>query len=372
LTTVHLSTAPTWRGGENQVFLLARGLPGHGHTATVIAPRGAPLLERCREAQVPVRELNARGLLGAWRLSRLIRKLRPDILHAHDGHAVIPAKLALHLAGAAGRDVKLVAHRRTIFRLKSRSKYSGRVDCVIAISNAAKAELVKMDIPEKNCRVVYSGIECPKPLPRNAPDVLALRRMLGIQEGAFIIAHAAALTAEKRQADMIDALAKLNARLGAQGVPPKQHAHLVIAGSGPLLEDLQRRAMNLGLNDRYVHFTGFSRELKTLWALADVALFASEAEGLCTALIEAQAAGLPAVVSNVGGMPEVIEDGATGVIFEIGDVDAMARALAALETDSARRLRMGAQASARARAHFSSAAMIDGVAAVYKELKGKA
>lgn len=358
MKSVHISTASTWRGGENQLLLLARELVERGKDALVVAPPGAPLVERCREARVPVRELVVRGALGAWRLSRLIRDEEPEFLHAHDGHAVTPAKIAARLAGKKGMALKLVAHRRTVFPIKGKSKYAGRVDAVIAISNAAKAELLKAGIPEQKIRVVYSGMEFPEV---SETDRALFRRIFReqrkIPQDAFVIAHAAALTAEKRQSDMLAALLKTQ-------------AHLVIAGAGELESELRAKAIALGVHER-VCFTGFQRDLRPFWAASDVALFASEAEGLCTALIEAQGAGLPAVVSRAGGMPEVIEDGVTGVIFEIGDVNAMSGAIEELRADNDRRKNMGAKATERAHALFSARAMVRGVVAVYRELKGK-
>lgn len=328
----------------------------------VAAPRGAPLMERCREAAIPFKELTISGgadVFGAWALSRLIRAERPDIVHAHDGHAVLPAKLALLFAGKIGRGAKLVAHRRTVFRINSRSKYSGRVDRVIAISQAAKETLLTAGVSGEKIRVVYSGMDFQKPLAADSAEANKFRDEFNIPLDAFVIAHAAALTSEKRQRDMLDALA------------PLEKAHLVIAGTGELENDLRAYAAALGIEKR-VSFTGFLKDVGPLWAVSQIAFFASEAEGLCTALIEAQGAGLPAAVTRAGGMAEVVEDGATGVIFEIGNVKQMSSALIALQQDVQRCERLGRNAFVRARALFSARAMSDGVLSVYQELVNEA
>ena len=377
LNTLHLSTARSWRGGENQLLLLAQGLAGRGHQALVLAPRGSPLLERCRDAKLSIRELAIRGgadLFGAWKLARLIRALRPDILHAHDGHAVIPAKLALLLAGNAGRNTRLVAHRRTVFKIKSRSKYAGRVDRVIAISQAARETLLNAGVPAKKISVVHSGMDFPEALAASAPEVQAFRQTLNLPEKSFVIAHAAALTHEKRQCDMLNALQRVNTVLEAEGVAPDQRAVLVLAGTGALEAELRAQTKSLGL-EAHVRFAGFLRDTRPLWACASLALFASEAEGLCTALIDAQGAGVAAAISRAGGMVEVVEAGATGVIFGVGDTDGMSRELLELIPDQARCRdharcrRMGENAALRARALFSARAMVDGVIEIYQALK---
>lgn len=367
MTSVHLSTARSWRGGENQIFLLACGLDALGHHAVVVAPGAARLLARCAAAKIETHSLRVRAewdLYGAWRLAKLLRKLRPDILHLHDGHAILPGKMAAQMSGL--KKLKIVAHRRTVFRLKSKSKYGGRIGRVIAISNAVKDELLAGGIPGEKIRVVYSGIEFPKPLAADADEVRLLRERGAIPADAFVIAHAGALTSEKRQGDIVAAIGLANRALLARGVPG---VHLALAGSGALQSALAESAAKEGCA-QCVHFFDFMPDLRAFWAMASMAAYASEAEGLCTALIEAQGAGLPAAVSKAGGMVEVVEDGETGVMFNIGDTRALSQAILDFRDDDARRRRMGEKAHARARALFSSRSMVEGVAAVYAELKG--
>ncbi|HLX60326.1 MAG TPA: glycosyltransferase family 4 protein [Planctomycetota bacterium] len=357
-TSLHLSTARSWRGGENQIHLLVRGLLTSCERAVVVAPPGSPLLARCVRDKIESHPIHVRAewdIYGAWKLSRLLRKVRPDILHLHDGHAVLPGKMAARMAGL--KNLKLVAHRRTVFKLKSKKKYGGRIDRVIAISRAVKDQLAAAGIPDEKIRVVYSGVEFPALLAADAPEVRALREKHAIPEAAFVLAHAAALTREKRQRDMIAAIAQ------ASGT---KELHLIIAGSGELRSELEAFADTVA--PKRVHFLDFLNDLRPLWSMSSLAIYASEAEGLCTALIEAQGAGLPAIVSRAGGMVEVVEDNETGVIFNVGDTDALSRAILSLHDDPARRLRMGEKARVRARALFSAEAMVEGVAAVYREL----
>ena len=374
LSTLHLSTAHTWRGGENQILLLAQGLVARGHRALVVAPKGAPLLERAHEAGLATRALTLRGELnpaGAWRLARLLREVRPDVLHLHDGHAVLPGQLAAR--ALPGSRLAVIAHRRTSFPLRGRWKYAGRVDKVIAISQAARERVLAAGVAPARVAVVYSGLEFPAPAPREG---LALRRELGLSPEAVLIAHAAALTAEKRTGDLLAAL-----RLCAAGnsgdsldvhavprIPAAPDVHLAIAGSGELEGALRELARRLNVAGR-VHFLGFRRDLRPLWAAAQIAAFSSEAEGLCTALIEAQGAGLPAIVTDAGGMVEVVAAQVTGLVAPVGAIEELAAAFRRLAADAVLREQLGSAARARARKHFSAAAMVENTLRVYREVR---
>src|SRR5687767_9055390 len=174
LYSIHLSTAKSWRGGENQVFLLTRGLLARGQRVLVVAPKGAPLLERCAEAQIPARGIGLRGEidpLATIRLIGILRKERPGILHLHDGHAVLHGQLAGR--ALSRRKLKLVAHRRTAFELKGRWKYTGRMDRIVAISAAVKERLLAAGVPEALIRVVYSGMDFPPKLGKDSTEVKA-------------------------------------------------------------------------------------------------------------------------------------------------------------------------------------------------------
>jgi hypothetical protein len=280
LYSVHLSTARTWRGGENQVWLLAKGLQQREQKVLVLAPPGAPLLERCASAGVPARALGfccELDPLGALKLAILLRRQKPDVLHLHDGHALLPGQLAARCSGLRG--LRVVAHRRTAFDVKGRWKYGPRVDRVIAISAAVRDNLLAAGIPERKIAVVHSGLEfTPGPLEGDAAaqEAAALRERLHVAEGAALVAHAAALTAEKRQLDCIAALARANAILKERRRPG---LHLALAGEGEegerLREEVSRRVLGTE-----VHLLGFMPDLRPLWGASDIALFASEAEGL--------------------------------------------------------------------------------------------
>ncbi|HEY3323987.1 MAG TPA: glycosyltransferase [Planctomycetota bacterium] len=362
LFSVHLSTAKTWRGGEHQILLLVKGLQARGHRVLVVAPKNSPLLQRCEDCDIPTAAIRFRGSLdplATLRLISLLRRQRPDLLHVHDGHGLLPGQLAVR--AFRRNPPHLVAHRRTIFTPRGRWK-DQRLERIIAISQAVRDTLLRSGVPDEKIRVVYSGMEFPAPPSQN--EVQTFKAAHGLPQEGILIAHAAALSSEKRQRDMIEVLAVVNEKL-KRGRKPS--VHLALAGSGDQEAILRAAARDLGVSEQ-VHFLGFVRDLRPFWASATMACYASEAEGLCTALIEAQGCGLPAVATRAGGMAEVVDDGISGVLTEVGDQQMMAQALLALCEDPRLRLRMGQAAGERMRATFSAESMVEGNLNSYREL----
>src|SRR5580765_5277280 len=127
--SLHIDTARTWRGGQNQVLLTVNGLRAIGHRAALVAHPGGELRRRAAEGLelIPIAPRTEMDLSAAWKLSRLVKRLAPDVIHAHDPHGIAMASLALSLgagaAAAAGgaRIPVLVASRRVDFHLKGNS-----------------------------------------------------------------------------------------------------------------------------------------------------------------------------------------------------------------------------------------------------------
>jgi len=160
--SLHIDTARTWRGGQNQVLLTVNGLRAIGHRAALVAHPGGELRRRAAEGLelIPIAPRTEMDLSAAWRLSRVVRRLAPDIIHAHDPHGVAMAALALSIAGASlkPRLPALVASRRVDFHLKgnSFSRWKHRqVDCFIAASEAIRHMLVADGVPEDRTVTVH-------------------------------------------------------------------------------------------------------------------------------------------------------------------------------------------------------------------------
>ena len=164
--SLHIDTARTWRGGQNQVLLTVNGLRAIGHRAALVAHPNGELRRRAEEGLelVPLAPRTEMDLSAAWQLARVVKRLGPDVIHAHDPHGVAMASLALSMgaASAHGRSPALVASRRVDFHLKgnSFSKWKHRqVDCFIAASDAIRRMLVADGVPDEKAVTVHEGID---------------------------------------------------------------------------------------------------------------------------------------------------------------------------------------------------------------------
>src|SRR5450830_1313250 len=163
--SLHVDTARTWRGGQNQVLLTVNGLRAIGQRAAIVAHPDGELRRRAAEGLelIPIAPRTEVDLTAAWRFWRLIKRLAPDIIHAHDPHGVAMASLALSMGSASStRLPALVASRRVDFHLKSnafsRWKYR-QVDCFIAASEAIRQMLVADGVSAERTVTVHEGID---------------------------------------------------------------------------------------------------------------------------------------------------------------------------------------------------------------------
>jgi glycosyltransferase involved in cell wall biosynthesis len=266
-------------------------------------------------------------------LASLMRQYRPDIVHTHEIGT-------LFYAGRAARGVGVprivhTEHGKT-FRGSFRKRVLGRLAAVNAsrffcVSGDVADEVIACRIaPPKRVRVVTNGIDPEKC--RGSADACLLRHELGIPDAAPVIGTVGRLTEIKRQDLLLRGFHQL--RRG------DRDPHLLLVGDGPLLTELQALARNLGIEAR-VHFAGYQAQPERYLHLMDVFALTSRSEGMPLAVLESWAAGVPVVVSNVGGLPEMVDDGRTGLLFPSGEVSALALALQRLIDDPSLSKRMG-------------------------------
>jgi glycosyltransferase involved in cell wall biosynthesis len=360
LTVLHIDTERAWGGGQAQVVELCRFLAGRGHRQLVACPSDGMLSPALAGLGIPLHDLRVRNdidLRAAWRLRRLLRARIFDIVHFHTAraHALAPWLPHRNSRFVASRLMDYPPH----FRPRVRYLYNRCVDGVIAISQAIADVLIGAGVDPEQLRVIHLGIDCG----RFAPDAARreqVRRAWGAAEDVVLFT-AAVLVARKGHDVLLDALAPL---LRA-GLPLRW----VICGEGPLRAQLAAQVAARGLTER-VTFTGFSTEVHHLLSGADVFVLPSRHEGLGIAVMEAMAAGLPAVASRVGGLPEIIVDGETGLLVPPGDAAALAAAIERLARAPAWARALGERGRVRAHSLFSSAAMAAAVERYYYELHG--
>lgn len=358
LRVLHVDSERSWRGGERQVLLLMERQRAAGDEPHLAAPGDSALAERARAEGAPVHAVPMRGtwdLAAAVRLARLHRVLRPHVVHWHAARAHALGAIAARFAPGPVR----VLSRRVDFPVRgslgSRLLYTDPADVILAISEGVRNALRGSGVPDRRIRVVPSGID---PRPFQGPyDRAALRRALGIPDGVVLVLQVAALAPHKSQTDLLKAAALLRDR-----VP---FIRIWIAGEGLLRDTLEREHASLVLGD-FVRFLGFRRDVADLLRAADIFCLSSYLEGMGTSILDAMAAGLPAVATRVGGIPEVVAEGETGLLVPPREPSALADALQTLAGDADRRAKMGERARTRVR-EFSADRTAERTRAIYLE-----
>jgi L-malate glycosyltransferase len=361
--SIHVDTARTWRGGQRQVLLTVLGLRERGHRTVLVAHPDGELASRASEGHDLVR-LAPRAevdLHAAWKLSRIIKDLGPDCVHAHDPHAVALASLAVSFL-TSGRCPHVIASRRVAFHLKgnafSRWKYH-QVDCFIAASNAIRDMLIGDGIDRDRIETVYEGIDLHRVQVEPAANIHA---EFWLPTHAPVVGAVAALTQEKGHKYLIDAAA-----LVVREVPD---ARFVILGEGDLRPTLERQIKELHL-DKHVVLPGFRADVLAFMKSFDVFVMSSLFEGLGTSLLDAMALSKPTVASDTGGIPEVVSHGETGFLVPPRDAHELAAAITKLLKDPERRQRMGRAGLERVTRVFTADEMIERTLAVYRKLDSK-
>ena len=344
---MHVDSGRSWRGGQRQVLLLAMGLHDRGYRTLVVAPAGSPLINRAERAGLPTYRLTLRGewdIRRARELRAVAKEWRADIVHAHDARS---HSISL-LAQLFKRKARLVVTRRVAFPPKRvRFKYGWGVDAFIAISEAVRTAMVTAGVAADRIQVVYSGVPAPQ-----MKQPRTWRRELGWPDDAVLCGIVGAMTREKG----LDSLGAIANRLTPD---VRAQIRLVLLGAkgkgGTTVAGIE------------VFDAGFVTEIHEAVAGLDVLWHPARSEGLGTAVIDAMSLGVPPIAFAVGGIPEVIEDGESGLLVPPGDVGGFATAVTRLVNDDALRARLAAGARKRARI-FDSDAMIERTAEVYNRV----
>lgn len=351
-------TADIRGGGERSLVELMRHAERElGHRITLIAPEG-PLQEEAaartgahrtllpftllRRTTNPLRLAGyaARYALAVRRLRRVLRRLRPDVLHANSAPAALYAGLA-----TVGTGIPVIWHMRDIqppkptFRLVL--PFIGRLSThVVAISAAVKRNVAGFGIPEEKITVVYNAVR-PQP-PGGGEEFRASHR---ISRQAVLFAVVGQMLHRKGQLTAVRALDRIRDR----------DVHLVLCG-GNLDSDYGERVRSevqrLGLDGR-VTFTGFMREPGPVFDAMDVLVVPSNQEPFGRVVVEGMLSGKPLVATRVGGIPELVREGKDALLVRREDAAALAAAMGTLADDPARRASMGRSGREWAEHRFS-------------------
>jgi len=359
IRSLHVDTAETWRGGQNQVLLTVTGLEELGHPAVLVAHAGGELRRRAREGLrfvgfSPKSEFDVHA---GWQLNKVINDVRPDVVHAHDAMGVALAAMAMQMPAHPQPPPLLVASRRVDFHLKrhafSRWKYR-QVDVFIAASNVIAEMLVGDGVPADRIVTVHDGVNVSFVDKQPLVDAHAT---FWLPHGAPIVGNVAALVPHKGQKHLVAAAARVHRE--------QPDARVVIVGEGELRAPLEKQIKDLGL-ERHVLLAGFRSDALGLIKSFDVFAMSSVTEGLGSAILEAMACGRAVAATRAGGIPEVVVDGETGLLVPPHDEAALASAIVRLLRDEPLRRALGEAGRRRVEAEFSAERMVAKTLAVYE------
>jgi len=346
---LHVDSGREYRGGQDQVRLLARELAREPDVEQrLVTKRGSELARRTAAYGITVREVPwAMGLdpRASWRIAVEALAWPPDVIHAHNAHAVTLAVWARRFLGLAGRAPRLVATRRVVFPVGRRSALR-RADVVIAISRAVNHVLIAAGVPPAEIVTVPDGVD-PDEIQRAAAPALKVRTTLGLTPETPLVVNVAALERSKDQATLI------RAAHAARAFRPD--LHWLIAGEGPERGALAAEASRLQLIDR-VHLLGHVVRADALIRESDVVVMSSRSEGLGSVVLHALALGKPVVATAGGGLPEIVPP---AWLVPVGDAHALARKV----VDA-----LAHPAPTPLPQQFTASAMAAGVLAVYRSL----
>jgi glycosyltransferase involved in cell wall biosynthesis len=360
LSLFQIDTGREWRGGQRQSFLLTRELRDKGFPAVLVVQPGSPLHEKALAEKLPVLPLRMKSetsLGAAFRLSWAMRRQKCVLAHFHDAHAV-------SIGGAACARARVpirVVSRRVEFPLRrnflSRRKYTRGVDAIIAISESVRDVLIQGGIDASRITVIPSGIDF-SPF-RDVADKDFLRRELGFVYSDFLVGIVAYLEDSKGHKYLIEA-----ARIIKERTPKIK---FVIIGKGSLELPLVRQAKDLHVDD-LVFFLGFREDVPRILASLDCFVLTSEAEGLGSSILDAMASRLPVVATRVGGIPEIVQHGETGLLVSPRKPDVLAEALYALYEKPLLARQFGERGYDVVHERFSAEAMARRIITVYEKI----
>jgi glycosyltransferase involved in cell wall biosynthesis len=360
LKIAHIDTGRTLGGGQRQLLRLARELRRRGHRQWIASPDGSALAAEARKEGFSVFVLPRSAWGGArWtlRLRHLFLAEGFDILHAHDGRGQTLTALA-----SAGADCRRVASRRVTFlprwRMIHRLQYQYTCDRVIAVSKYIKGLLVECGVPEAMIDVIYDGIEIPA-APPGKEERSRARARWGLGRNDFVAGNLGPLRKEKGHQTAFEAARWLAAQ--------RPELKWLFAVSGEP-EENRAEASNFLERANNIRMIAAPEHLEDFFAALDLYVMPSLAEGLGSSVLLAMARGLPVVASRAGGLPEIVQEGATGWLFTPGSARELAdRVARALENPQELR-RLSANAMAKAR-EFSDGTMAARTEALYLKLQ---
>lgn len=358
LTILHTESSLGWGGQENRTLYECMGLSALGARVIVLTKPDARLAERARSAGLTVRThpmKSNRDISALLYMLNLIKAESIDIVSTHSGDDSFLGAIAGRLSS---RRPAIVRTRHLALPISSKFTYAVLPHRVVTVSDYVRRYLVD----EKGIRAdkvvsIPTGIDLNRFNPASTPDTL--RAELGLSKEALIIGTVAILRRKKGHHVILEAIPEV-----LKEVP---EAFFVFAGDGPQRLNIEEKIKELGINER-VRLLGLRTDIPTVLKGLDVFVLPTLQEALGTSFLEASAMGKPTIGTRVGGVPEAVVDGVTGLLVEPSDPKGLAKALIRLLKDPDLRARLGFEGRKRAESEYSMEVMVKRMLELYKSL----
>jgi len=358
-------------GAEKQCTLLATGLPRDLFDVHVLAlTRGGPYAETLESAGIPLTIIGKRSKLDPstfWRLRKELKRLQPDILHTW----LFAGNAYGRLCAGCIPQAKIVVSERCVDSWKSGwqlwldRRLIGRTDRLVGNSQSVVDFYRELGVPDAKLACIPNGIDLPEAVSDTIPTAshrTPLRHELNCPPDAFVAGFIGRLARQKRVEDLIWAVETLR--------QIRTQLHLVLIGDGPERARLEEFTRNVNCHE-HTHFTGHREDATRFLGAFDVFCLASSFEGMSNSVMEAMAAGLPVIASDIPPNRELVIPDETGFLCKLGDTVGFMQFLRRLIDEPGLGARLGAAGRERIRDKFSVRQMIDKYASLYRQLVGR-
>lgn len=333
ISVLHVATAHSWRGGEQQVAYLAGELQKKGIRQMILCSEGSAMQSFCLKEQIPCTAVSKRSsvnLFYALKIKSACRQHGFSLVHTHDSHAQTFAVIA----AMAGNRAKIIVSRRVDFPVSgnffSRYKYNHpAVARILCVSEEIRRVMLPVISDPLKLVTIHSGTDVSRFTGKRARGIL--HREYHLPAGCKIAGNISALAPHKDYPTFVRTARRLH--------QADESLRFFIIGDGPEKEHIASLVRSAGLEDVVV-MTGFRTDIPDVMPELDVMLITSETEGLGTTILDAFACGVPVVATAAGGIPEMIDDGKTGMLAAVGDDASLAEKTHRVLTDPGLRTRL--------------------------------
>jgi glycosyltransferase involved in cell wall biosynthesis len=314
-------------GAENLMIPMLSNLKNHvdPHVCVLSTRSGNPIAVELEKIGIRIDLIeikNLRNLKGIWRLYKYIRQSRPDVIHTQletsdilgtlFGKILgIPSISTIHTLELPSRKIK--KYLRNFLRwniLKCFSKY------IIVVSDFTRQHYIRLGFDQTKLLTIYNGIELNNFLRDSDPRHLKAG-MFGLHDDCVVITTVAVLREMKGIQNMLSAMPKLIDKI--------PNLYYVIVGDGEYRENLENLSRTLGIVEQVI-FLGYRTDIPAILAASDLFAYPSLQDALPTVLMEAMASDVPIVASNIGGVPEIIENDVSGLLVDPGNPSSLVEA----------------------------------------------